>query len=70
MISDRARSTLNNIFSGILVLCALTVTGLLLCKEFGNRPPVQTSRVENWKELLGHGHWLGPKEARILYACP
>lgn len=76
MTSASAHNTLNNIFTGILVLCALIITILILRKEFANRPHLQMSKVENWKELLGQGHWLGPKEAAIYfieffdYECP
>jgi len=76
MTSTSAHNTLNNIFTGILVLCALIITILILRKEFVNRPHPQVSKVENWKKLLGQGHWLGPKDAAVYviaffdYECP
>ncbi|HMN24908.1 MAG TPA: thioredoxin domain-containing protein [Ignavibacteriaceae bacterium] len=42
-----------NIFTGILVICALIVTILFLRKEFSsNNSKLNISIVENWKELI------------------
>jgi protein-disulfide isomerase len=76
MTSTSAHNILNNIFTGILVLCAVTITVLILRREFAQTLRPQASKVENWKKLLGEGHWFGPNDAAVYiiaffdYECP
>ncbi len=61
---------LNNIATGVLVVCALTITGIVLRREFFvGEPELRTRRVEQWKDLHSRGgRWLGPKEACVQVA--
>lgn len=50
---------IENIFTGILVVCALIITILFLRKEFsGNNTKLNPSIVDNWKELI-------PEEGKV-----
>lgn len=66
-----------NIFSGILVVCALIVTILLLQKEFsGNNTDLNISIVDNWKELIPEYEKTNGNYSKVYlieffdYECP
>lgn len=61
---------LNNIATAVLVVCALTITGIVLRREFFvDAPELRTQRVEHWKDLRSRGgRWLGPKDAPVQVA--
>jgi protein-disulfide isomerase len=66
-----------NIFSGILVICALIVIILLLRKEFsGNNTELKFSIVGNWKELIPEDEKTNGNYSKVYlveffdYECP
>lgn len=66
-----------NIFSGILVVCALIVTILFLRKEFSsNNKEIKFSIVDNWKELVPKNEKNNGKYSKVYiveffdYECP
>jgi protein-disulfide isomerase len=57
-----------NIFSGILVICALIVIILLLRKEFSsNNTELKFSIVGNWKELIPEEEWKDENNKHKVY---
>jgi protein-disulfide isomerase len=63
--------TLNNIATILLVGCALTVTGLVIRREFFLGPETIPSRVipmPAWKKVVEGGRWIGPKDAKAQVA--
>ncbi|PJC56981.1 MAG: hypothetical protein CO025_15455 [Ignavibacteria bacterium CG_4_9_14_0_2_um_filter_37_13] len=66
-----------NIFTGILVVCALIVTILFLRKEFsGNNTELNFSIVDNWKELIPEDEKTNGNYSKVYlieffdYECP
>lgn len=64
-------------FTGVLVLCALTITGFVIKQEFfPPEPEPQVRQVDNWQQLQLNGRQTGPAEAPVQiveffdYQCP
>lgn len=73
----QSKDKIQLIFTGILVLCAMVITGLVLRQQFF--PPVSRSNVrivENWKELELTGYRSGSESAPVQiieffdFQCP
>lgn len=72
------KEALANVFTGILMLCALTVTGLLVRREFFPPEPAALAErpVTNWRRLATTGSVIGSQEAPIKivsfsdFQCP
>ena len=71
------RKNLNDIFTVILVVCAILVTIILVKREFFNDNNAEEVKiVENWKNLLNGGQLIGEKNAPVKiieftdYQCP
>lgn len=65
---------LRNIFSGLLVICALIVTSLLLKKELFNNKESTISTLNNWEYLIDGGKSIDAQKIYIIeffdYQCP
>jgi len=68
---------LNDIFTVILVLCAIIVTALVVKKEmFSNDSTVKIQTVNNWQSLITGGQLIGKKNAPVViieftdFECP
>lgn len=65
---------LGNIFNGLLVICALIVTSLLLKKEFFNNKESAISTLTNWEYLIDGGKSIDAQKIYIIeffdYQCP
>lgn len=72
-----------NVATGLMVACALTITGLVIRRELfatpGRRPtsvPRTPERVANWKEIAAAGTRMGPADAPVIitefsdFQCP
>jgi protein-disulfide isomerase len=64
-------------FTGVLVCCALVITGLIVKQEFfPPEPKPQVRQVENWQQLELRGTRTGPEAAPVQiieffdYQCP
>ncbi|MFA3782620.1 DsbA family protein [Melioribacteraceae bacterium 4301-Me] len=68
---------IDNIFTGILVICALIVTFLLLKKEFfTNERTTNVSNIANWQKLITYDKKIGTSSSKVYlieffdYECP
>ena len=58
---------LNDIFTVILVVCAIIVTILVVKREFFNDNSTEEIKiVYNWKTLLNSGQLIGNKNAHVV----
>lgn len=71
------KETLSNIFTAVLVTCALLITGLVIHRHFFVGSSSGGARyVEDWQSLAASGHRLGPQDASVEivvffdYQCP
>lgn len=64
--------TLNNIATSLLVVCAVTITGLILRKELFHNDstvPVSARNVKDWQSISKQaGRWIGPRDAKVQIA--
>ncbi|MCL5031300.1 MAG: DsbA family protein [Bacteroidetes bacterium] len=71
------KAKIDNIFTSILVICALIVTFLIVRKEFltGDQT-INISSVDNWKELITHDGKIDTNSPKVYlieffdYECP
>lgn len=64
-------------FTGVLVLCALVITALVIRQQlFPSQPQPRARQVESWQELKLTGYRSGPTDAAVQiieffdYQCP
>ncbi|MEX2455743.1 MAG: thioredoxin domain-containing protein [Balneolaceae bacterium] len=64
-------------FTGILVICAIVITGFVIRQEFfPPEPQLNTQQVEKWQQLELKGQKTGPENASVQiieffdYECP
>ena len=77
MTATSAKELLSSAFTALLVLCALTITGLIVRREFfPPQAPLETSYYGDWESLTDVGHHLGDTNAAVQmvvffdYQCP
>lgn len=76
----RTRNLLGALANGVLTLCAVVVTGLVIRKEFFQpadaATPPQPTRVADWQVYTQGGHRSGPEHAPVTmvvfsdFQCP
>jgi protein-disulfide isomerase len=72
----RSRDHLSTLLTSVLILCALTVTGLVVRREFANAADSGDPTVSNWQRYASVGHRMGPEDAAVVitvfsdFECP
>lgn len=68
---------IENIFTGVLVVCALIVTILLLRKEFFNtNKSINIITIDNWERLIDENEKIDGNNPKVFiieffdYECP
>lgn len=61
------RRRLDDVATGLLVVCALAVTALALRHQFRKpRNILEPRRLSHWTALAREGHWRGPTDAKVI----
>jgi len=73
----KTKDILSLSFTGLLVVCALVITGLVVRREFfGPKQEPRIRQIRNWQDLDFNGSRTGPSEAPVQmveffdYQCP
>jgi protein-disulfide isomerase len=72
----RSRDRLSTLLTAVLILCALTVTGLVVRREFASAADSKNTTVSNWQRYASVGHRMGPERAAVIvtvfsdFECP
>lgn len=76
---ENSKKLISDFFTGILVLCAIIITGFVVRQEFfppGQELELNTRQVENWQQLQLKGQKTGSENAPVQiveffdYECP
>ena len=62
-----SRPTFENVLLSLLAVCTLTVTALVVRREFTSRSlaTIADRHVPEWRQLSTHGNAVGPRNARV-----